>query len=531
MCPGDAAVAGRSDEKEMRKMDGMGVSRPWPGAVLRRVLAPTALAAVVVTLSGSTAGIAAPSPSYYQVPPRPSAIGPAFVTWLTVSPAYRHTGLVAATGTLTKCSKNCIALWISHDGGHAWHRAAAEGWQPSRLAIGVDAHGRDVLYGEGGRFLMRSTDGGETFQPAGGGSVPTVLPGYAADGSLAVAAAGQGPDYVIQGGAAHDVAGSRDQDVDLQFVTAPTYPNGGSFSPALLAAMDPNTQKPLVLRCAADLACASPTVIPQAVTSWSMTTVATLLYVSDDYAESGAVFADTPVGVSKSLDGGATFTPLNVVPTGGADRTATPAMALAPGYREAGPVRTAFVSVYQAFGVGTRQAHTAGGIYVTSDGGTTWKGLATTGAFAGGSQAVAVAPDGRLFASYTDEYGNDGLLCSTDNGASWQVSCPAVGDAASTAASGASRSGGHPCGVPSCPGTSGAPGGGGTGPAPATPGNSASGSSVDSTTALASTGAQGSGARRWLIAVVAAVIVLAGTAWAWRGRRRARQRHSGPAGS
>jgi hypothetical protein len=165
----------------------------------------------------------------------------------------------------------------------------------------------------------------------------------------------------------------------------------------------------------------------------SMTTAGTLLYLSDDYAEHGSVFADTPMGIQKSVDGGATFTPLAVAPADGATVSATPMMALANGYREAGPVRTAYAAVYQAFNTGNGQSRTGGGVYRTVDGGSTWTPLATSGPFGGGALALAAAPDGRLFGGYAALTGDYGLVCSSDGGTTWQASCSPVGTHARSA--------------------------------------------------------------------------------------------------
>jgi hypothetical protein len=350
------------------------------------------------------------------------------VTWIAVSPAYARTGTVVAIAQQFNCSKNCQGLWVSHNGGSSWRRAAAKNWQPSRLVIAVDSSQHEVFFGASSATLSRSDDGGETWRAAGTGGMPTVLPSYATQHQVVVAAAGGPNDYRLTGTSPTPVNGSGGADVDLQFMVPNGYPSAGTYSAALLAALDPNSHLPVVYRCTADFACSHPTSLSLNVTPWSGTSAGTLLYAANDYAQLGSVFADTPVGVQKSMDGGATFKPLTVVSTPGAAVTATPMMALAPDYREAGPVRTAYVAVFQAIDPQSRtDAHTAGGIYRTTDGGASWAALATTGPFKGGAQAVAEAPDGRLFAGYYDGAGHGGLLCSVDSGSSWAPSCPVAG--------------------------------------------------------------------------------------------------------
>src|SRR5579864_2166728 len=77
----------------------------------------------------------------------PSAFGSVFVTWIVASPAYAHTGTVAAIGSLMSCSTDCNGLWVSHDGGATWRRAAARNWQPSRVVIAADGNGHETFFG------------------------------------------------------------------------------------------------------------------------------------------------------------------------------------------------------------------------------------------------------------------------------------------------------------------------------------------------------------------------------------------------
>jgi hypothetical protein len=155
----------------------------------------------------------------------------------------------------------------------------------------------------------------------------------------------------------------------------------------------------------------------------------------------------------KSTDGGSTFAPLTVVSDNGAQATATAMLALAPGYREAGPTRTLFAAVLQAYVPTTADKNnagrTAGGIYRSDDGGATWKSLGANGPVFHGASAVAVAPDGRVFAGWTDGSGHAGIACSVNGSAYWAQRCPARGTSGgSTSGStqqGAAQSTATPC--------------------------------------------------------------------------------------
>jgi photosystem II stability/assembly factor-like uncharacterized protein len=393
------------------------------------------------------AAAATPTPKPTEPPPPPSAVGQQLVQWISVSPAYRHTGLVVAMTAGPLCDKPCPQLWVSRDGGASWHQAAGKNWTPGRIVIASDGMGQDFLYSPATTGLLRSDDDGETWNAIGGIGTPTILPTYPKDGGVVVATAGNSPDYLIRNGAIKNVTGSigAGKVADLQFLLSPAFPNGGSFSPALLFSHDAQSGQPVVFRCSTDFTCnGTPSILPGTDPSNPMSSVATVMFTSDDYAERGTVFAATPVGIDKSVDGGATFTPLNVVPVGQSKTTAIPMFALAPGYREAGPIRTAYAAVMQLF-QDQKSAHVSGGVYRTTDGGKSWSPLANTGAFEGGAQALAVAPDGRFFAGYRDAYGHGGLLCSTD-GKTWQASCPAVTDHANAAGGAAGTCNGCPAG-------------------------------------------------------------------------------------
>jgi hypothetical protein len=349
--------------------------------------------------------------------------------------------MIAAVGRVVACTHACEALWISRDGGATWHRAASRSWTPSRLVIAVTVQGREVLYGEGRNYVSRSEDDGESWQRVGRGGMPAMLP--EADGeALAVASEGTTIDYVLRHGTATNVAGSSlKTGADGQFFPTPAYPGGDHFSPVLLLVSQRGSGKAEVYRCAKTLACTERTMLDQPDLPWAVAT-GTMLYPSVDYADQGVVFAVTPFGVHKSRDGGATFSRLNVVPSAQPAQVQTPSMALAPGYRESGPNRTAYVAVTPYFDpLHPPSTSLTGGIYMTSDGGASWSPLTTASPFTKGVRAIAVAPDGRLFASYQNAKGG-GLLCSTD-GRSWAESCPAIQAAQPNVAAPSARPGGQ----------------------------------------------------------------------------------------
>ena len=377
----------------------------------------------------------------------PSAIGDEAVQWLTVSPAYGHTGLVIAVAQqMSGCQSSCTRLWATHDGGATWTELAARGWAGGRPVVAIDGQGREVLVAASSSALQESTDGGESWSTVAnaGTTLPAISPQFATTGEVAVANPSGGDVRYTPAGAA-GVRGSGGAATDLAFAYSPSYPSAGGHAAALLSSADPKSGLPVISTCDASLSCTGAATLPGATT---YSAPATLL-PSPGFASDGVVFAQSGRGIYKSTDGGLSFAPLPVAPANGATATATPMLALAPGYREAGPVRTLYAAVFQVF-TDPRNPHSAGGVYRSTDGGATWQGLGLSTPLSNGVMAVATAPDGRLFAGYVASSGA-GLLCSQDGGTTWVTACTRLGT--TRAASGtAAQTASHPAtaAAPSC---------------------------------------------------------------------------------
>lgn len=387
--------------------------------------AAAALAAGLLTLNGPVVTPAAAAPAM------PSGIGNLSVAWLAVSPAFDRTGLVVAlAGT---CAHHAC-LWVSRDGGDRWVRSAAAGWAGGRIFIGLSPSGAEILYAESSQTLQESLNDGATWVPAGPAGSPTPVPGH--PGEVAVASGVTGTDYLLGPSGRHPVTGSGGSYADLSFAFAPGYPSAGGYPPALLAAANRSSGLPVIEQCTAALACHGSATLAGAQT---FSAPGMQLFPAGDYASSGVVFARTGRGLYESRDGGSSFTP---VPVGdpSATATATAMLALSPGFTSAGPVRTMYVALLQIFQdhADPSASHSGGGIYRSDNAGLSWSRVGSPSPLDEGATAVAIAPDGRLFAGYVNPTsGTAGLLCSTDQGNSWQATCPPVGAGASQANRGA----------------------------------------------------------------------------------------------
>jgi photosystem II stability/assembly factor-like uncharacterized protein len=361
----------------------------------------------------------------------PSAIGTENVLWIAISPAYLQTGFaVVVSARVVKCVIDCTHLWVTHDRGASWKRAKGTGFtggmpngvdlpRGGRPVIAVDFAGHETMFSQGSNVLERSEDGGETWTEAGPTGHPTPIPGT--DGAVAVAGTG-GADYVLRDRTIHPVPGSGGTLEDAAFAFPSAFPSSVKYSPALLVGSEKESGRPVIQQCNSDLLCSGSTSLLGSV---KKPAVPPALWYSSSFAQDGVVFAQTGGVVYKSKDGGATFKALKVV-NNNPTASAAPMMALATNYREAGPVRAAYLALFQVFEKtlpnGMSDEHNEGGIYKTADGGKTWLKVGFPGPFDQGASAVAVAPDGRLFAGYLQSGKTSGLLCSTDE-KTWRASC------------------------------------------------------------------------------------------------------------
>jgi hypothetical protein len=203
-------------------------------------------------------------------------------------------------------------------------------------------------------------------------------------------------------------------------------------------------------------------------------------------------------------------------------------LVLDPRYSENSGPRTLYAAEVLAYEDKTNP-HTESGVFRSTDGGTTWTRLGLGTHLADNTNGLAIAPDGRLFASFIYARTSPpqaGLLCSTDGGNSWRTDCPHVGNYTGPKAAGGTVTPG--AGVKGTSGGGAAAQGNGAQPGAGANGTQSgqSGQSGSGTGSTAPTGAsvqQPQTSRSWTLTIILSVLAVAFTAFAVLQQRRRRR--------
>jgi RNA polymerase sigma factor (sigma-70 family) len=286
-------------------------------------------------------------------------------------------------------SKGGMGLYRSDDGGHTWRWLEAGGYAYGNPVIppGFDRHG--TLFVAADPLVLRSDDGGRSFEPVGSSrNGVTAVSSDPDDSRMFLAPAGL---------VAYDVG------------TGHTTPYGAAPTAAALGGLatagdnfvvGTALHKPTgavqgyVQRCTVHL-CEQPVALPQVFT-------APKVFAPTDTP--GLVLAWGSQRLYRSVDGGVTFTAVSLPPTG-----------------------TIFTVVDGAEGElllarSNRGEATSSGLLRSSDGGLTWTPLALGTPLQQGAEGLAYLATGRIVAGID---GAPGFRCSTDGGVTWAARCPA----------------------------------------------------------------------------------------------------------
>jgi len=423
------------------------------------------------------------------------------------APDYAQSHTVFASGTDRSCSGSpCQRLVRSTDGGHSWSILAARGWTGGDV-VPVLAKGRVILLAPtvDGSSILRSDDGGDTFSVAlpYGGMVDAAVAGdrsevvvVSRDGTWHIYDPDTGTSQAVVG------AGTAMKDVSAAVDRSHAFGTAGETA-AFAAGSDPSTGFPLLSRCDATLHCAAPVTMDA---SRELPVVYPSPRVDTDHL---LLARAQPSGaLLRSTDGGRSFRRIEVGATGAVRISQIQAVEFTPDFDAAAHRGTVYLAQTALMSMGPRMV---GDVYSSRDGGATWSRYGGPSQLDNGVTAVAVAPDGRVFAAYFNSNDNVmGLLCAAP-GKPWADSCPAY---AAGSASGAYQAGGSAQNPAGAEGTAAA----NHGHASGLQGAGAGG--VSAMQGTSSSSSPSSAARLTRLGVIAAAVACVLTAAAlWRMRR------------
>jgi hypothetical protein len=336
----------------------------------------------------------------------------------------------------TRCSRDCLTIQRSSDGGRTFARLPARGWTSGDLrAVAHPALGT-VLLSSTSAGLAVSTDGGTTFRVVT--PVTGLVDARRRDArSLDVVVAGDdGPPVLVTLPAGTSRTLPDTGLASPQLVLHPAYPRVPAGQPVAFAAgVDRATKQPVVLRCDAAFHCG------RAVAAGPAGDFAHL-YVSPGFAHDHTLLVTTihTATVLRSTDGGATFTPVVLVPPR-ADATATTiqSVVFTPDFDRVAGTGAVYAAVLRTVSARDDLVTTDGGVYRSADA-ATWSRYGGAGATGTGVTALAVDPAHRVVAAGFFALPDGGGVVCSRAGTSWRASCAmgatAAGDAGPPAAAG-----------------------------------------------------------------------------------------------
>jgi len=344
----------------------------------------------------------------------PDAARGVSVTAITVAADYMRSHAVYAMARVPNCQAACAELLRSRDGGATWTKARARGWQPGGLTS-VMFHGAAALIAWWQNTVALSLDGGDTFTPYTASGSPSAA---AADGdNVDVLSADGSGAHLLTLPAASDrtVSGAPGLDsASIELTTA--YPGTSAHVPAAIAlGVDHASGSARLEPCDASLSCAAPIPVPSG----------GAIVSSPAFSHDLTFFLLGAQSLLRSSDGGHSLAPITVVAPGPETViTSVTGLVFSPDFDRTthrGVVYAGVISVSRA----THGGSVSGGVFRSADAGATWVRSSAATDFPGGVSALALAPDGRVFAG-TYEFGNGagGVYCSA-GGDSWSDGCPA----------------------------------------------------------------------------------------------------------
>ncbi|MBV8981356.1 MAG: sigma-70 family RNA polymerase sigma factor [Acidimicrobiia bacterium] len=329
--------------------------------------------------------------------------GSEFVSF-TPSPNYANDHEVYASGVATRqcLLGSCPTLFHSTDGGMTWVRLWSLDFGGGTVLLPPSYPADHRVFEIDAHALRVAADGGHLFRPLtplGGHAV--MSPGFSSvDRQILVGAM---PGWIY-----HDPTSlvtpfnlaPEPTSVALSFAYSPAYTSDHKLVVGGTGLL-PWSQS-MVSRCAGTI-CTTATPLAGSAGTPS-------LLASRTYATSGLTYAWQLARFYRSVDGGASFTPVALPAAGTVQSVAED---------DAGRLYVALLSTGSG---GT----SSGGVFSSPDAGRTWTRIGAGTALDRGATAVMPLPDGRLLvAPYASNGG--GLLCSDDGGGTFAPRCSVNG--------------------------------------------------------------------------------------------------------
>ena len=318
---------------------------------------------------------------------------------VVASPRYEDDGVLYASGVAReRCPLGCPVLFKSSDRGATWQRLDGRGFAGGLIMLPPSYPEDSRIFVISDVALAVSDDDGASFvnlTPLGGAAA--MSPGFSTVDRTILVGAVPGWEY-------HDEIGKV---TPLSFLPPPVGPVltfayapdaadrrvfvGGTTTVA------ENRSASAVWLCNAG-ACAEPIALDGA-------SGPPRIAVSPAFSADGVAFAWRDDRLYRTLDAGRSFTAVTLPASGAVAALAYDAVG----------------RVYVAID-GVDHAGATGGLFVSTNHGSTWAPLGRDTALARGARAITALQDGRLLAAPSNQSGG-GLLCSADGGRKWGPRC------------------------------------------------------------------------------------------------------------
>jgi len=325
--------------------------------------------------------------------------GSGFVSF-TPSLNYANDHEVYASGVATRgcATGTCPTLFRSTDGGVTWVRVWSLAFGGGTVLLPPSYTSDHRVFEIDDHALRMSADGGHLFRPLTPlGGHAAISPGFSTVDRQILVGAMPGWIYHDENSVVTPFSlAPEPTSIALSFAYSPSYTSDHKLIVAGTGV--PPASRSLVSLCTGTTCTTASPLIGSVGTP--------SLLASRSYTRNGLAYAWQQARFYRSVNGGASFSPLELPVPGAVKSVAED---------QAGDLYVALLAL-------NSDGSSRGGVFVSRNAGTTWTRIGAGTALDRGATAVMPLPDGRLLvAPYASNGG--GLLCSGDNGGSFAPRC------------------------------------------------------------------------------------------------------------